>query len=374
MRLILFSLLFIPQLLFPQQAKYLPFAYLGNWGMTDSLCNEIITPYYYRIEDIPSEDALLLTNFENGIEYLYFNLKDGSKKKYENYDLSVIKIDNENYSLIQDANKYYLKNEVSNNVIMLSLPLEEMKHLGKDYLIGKYELTKETPLPTGKNKNRQVIPKPIKINNSNQNFIIFKNNKSLDKVFKTETTNYIPLYLSEAETNNNSAEIVVAETKELDLNRNFDFLLFNSDYNYELYSSDFKLIKKFVTKGDELDIAEKCSKIVGKDLSIEPFGRYVNDVSASTPSSGDELVPMPEFESVLENGIYKIVSTDKNKSKVICESNNELVYDIRFPSEIFILNKEKDEYLAKFTFDKNTYKLYLPLKYYALLKLNVPQK
>jgi hypothetical protein len=369
MRLFLFSLLLLPHILFSQQANYLPFEYNGNWGITDTSLNEIIKPYYYRYEAVPSEEALLFTNFENGIEYLYFNLKDGSQKKYENYDLSSVKIENENYSLIQDANKYYLKNEVSNNLIMLTLPIEEMNKLGKDYIIGKYDLAEEIPKNPRKGKNGMVIPEAPKPYNFNKNFVIFKNDKTLPKVFKIATINYTPLYIdinAEKRKKSNS-ETELIETVELELERNLDYIVFNSDVNYELYSADFKPIKKFIYKGDYGNIAEKCSKIVGKALSIYPYEIAPNAIGYD--SSVDGYMPMPEFESVFENDVYKIISTDRNKPTVICESKNKLIYDIRSPDQIVVVDPEKNEYISRFSFNKNTFKLYLPLKYYPLLKL-----
>ncbi len=371
MRTILFSLFFLPILLFPQSSKFKTFAYNGAWGIADTNLQEILKPAYYRYEGIPSEEALLFTNFDNGIEYLYFNLIDASKRNYDNYDLTAIKIENEDYSLIQDANKYYLKNEKTNSEIVLPYPIEEINKLGKNYIIAKYDLAEEVPKAPRKGKNGLIIPEPPKLYSLNKNFVIFKNDKQLPKVFKIETVNYSPLYLDQTEARNKKegSDIVLAETVELEFDRNIDYIIFNSDNNYELYTADFKLIKKFIYKGEYSNIAEKCSKIVGKSLSTNPYEVYPN-----TASYRDEYMSMPEFESVFENGIYKIICTDKNKPSVVCESANKLIYDDRNPNQIFIFDTEKEDYMAKFDFDRNTFKLFLPLKYYSLLKLSLPKK
>jgi hypothetical protein len=363
---LIFFIFFIPQVLFPQSPKFLPFEYKGAWGITDSACNETITPYYYRYENIPLKNDILLLNFDNGVEHLYFNMNDGTSKKYDNYDISTVSIENNMYSLIQDGEKYYLKNDTTDKILELPYPIESINNFGNDYILAKHEVI-EKPKVIRKNKNGMEIFEPPKITGYDKTHLIFRNNIKLPIAFKKDAENVLPLYIDKSEPENDKVEIVTIE-ETINTRRNFDYLVFNSLYNYELYSRDFKLIKKFIYKGDNYDLAERCGKMVGKKLSNNAL-----EMAPNVASYRDEYMPTPEFESVLENGMYKIISTDRNNPIVICESVNKLIYDDRNPTQIFIFDTEKEDYMAKFYFDRNTFKLFLPLKYYSLLKLNTPK-
>ncbi|WP_395077998.1 hypothetical protein [Flavobacterium sp.] len=316
--------------------QYFPFQYENNWGVTDNLGTEIIPPIYDMMEIIngmkPKDIIILKTvldtdhlNFNPKIgntKDILFDRSTGTYKEYENYDIDAVKIENKNYSAIDYS---ILKNEESEKTIKLNSRYYYLQNLNDKYII------------TRKLKLKDTVTVGI------YDYVVFKNNVKLPVYFETKADDYKLFYDEE------SASI------------GFDYILFQSRYDYELYDKEFKLIKRFSSQKESYEISNYCTEILDKSLS----GFQKNKPNQVNENS-NTLIKEPLYTVEVTNGYNEFLNI-ATKKKVFKTKNQIDYYWLDTPN--IVVKKSDNQNESRFYIDEKTLNIYMPDKYLKLLDI-----
>lgn len=358
------------------QQKYREFKVNGQYGITDTLANEVIKPSYKFATVIPAKNQIYLQDFSDKPDII-FNTKTGAKALYKSLYANEVQIKGVPYSAVTDKGKKFLLSEETDKIIPITRDYDEFYSAG-NYIIAKY-YAQEPFVSGGKDKNGRFLPPPIR--EMKRHHVVLTNDETLKPVVDKGFDKYLFLYKRPEETKDDRIVRMETVTLTLPVKENspiFDYIILSQGNNHRLYNAKMVLVKAFVlAKPDEDKLFEYAEKQLNAKLSTMPSEK--NGYKSAPPMMGpsgpgrnsqqqpEEKKPFKPFFYIkkLENGItiFALQETDEISKRIFEAKANVKISLYERGCTITIRKDGKED--SKFYYNPKTGEIYLPKAYLA---------
>jgi len=369
------------------QHKYHPFSIEGQYGITDTLGNEVIKPSYNYITTISAKNQFYLQDFSDKPDII-FDAKTGTKQLYESVYDNKVQIDNVPYSIVSNKGKKILLSEKSNKTIALTRDYSGFENIGQ-YIIATY-YAQDPFVSGGKDKDGNFLPPPIRA--SRNNYVVLANDESLKTIVDKPFDKYLALYIvpgenkeqneEEGETIAKVVEIVLTAPNDNSAS-SFDYIVLSNGNNHQLYNGNMGLVESFVLpEADEEKLLQFCEKTLEVKLdtrSADAPGMLMNAPPMMASIGGNNKQPETKkpfkpyfYIKTLDIGItiFALQETEEISKRIFEASAKTKVRLNDRDCTIRVYVEGKDE-ASSFDYNPKTGIIYLPKMYLSKLGITL---
>lgn len=378
MKKLLLLLLISPLVAFAQQ-KYFTYQHNSLYGITDLQGNDIVNATYTDWEEYNAIDSLAILENKTG-KTLVFHLFNGSKNEYDEFLPNHIYIQDEYFSLINNANKQYLQGQMTGQRILLKEKFYEFKNLGPDYIIGKFQkiakpVKQASPKPAPKkDKNGltppQIVREPQMERLKRNNYYVFKNDKQLTRMKEINSDEYdfpFSIYNNNAVTGSHSEKQYQykQDVKPWDhfYKESFDYVAVKDGNAFNLYDNNWKLITNIKSTRHPYNYDEQIGEAL---YALEEKKRFViRSATYAVPPSMWNGDRKPDFLKVEKQNDLNIVSVYRDKQYVFLFKTPA---EVKASDSVITITKGTDT--AQCIISKSNPVLHLPKQYLQLYQID----